>query len=321
MRKKVGFIMKQDDLLDIKEQLLLIPMLTKRVDELARSLKEAEANYDKMVHSYEEESMDVRKLEENSLSALLFKFIGKYEDKLEKEYKEQIDAKLKLDEAKVRVFELKQDIEDTNKRLIELTINKRNYERELKDRERKIESELNSEAYKKYSELTKGIEYQKKQILEIREAITAANRAKGIADSARGHLDSADDLATYDIWFKGGMLSHMAKYDHIDEAENYMNRLSSQLKVLHKELTDIQINDNIGISQISSGERIMDYWFDNIFTDLNVRGKIRSNMEELMRISSKIDSIIRQLEQRLNEGNQEIKKLEHMKENVLISVY
>lgn len=313
--------MKHDDLIDIKEQLLLIPMLTKRVDQMLVSLKEAENNYDKMIRNYEAESLDVIKLEEDSLSTLLIKFIGKYEDKMEKEYKEQIAAKLKLDEAKVRVEELKRDLDDSNNRLRELKRYKREYEEELKDRERKVESELNSEAYKKYSEVIKGIEHQKEQILEVREAITAANRAKGIADSARDHLDSADDLATYDIWFKGGILSHMAKYDHIDEAESFMNRLSAQLKVLHKELMDIHTNVNLDMTQISSGERMMDYWFDNIFTDLNVRDKIRTNMEELSRISSKIDTLIRKLELKLYELNNEVKKLEDEKENILISVY
>ena len=113
----------------------------------------------------------------------------------------------------------------------------------------------------------------------------------------------------------------MAKYDHIDEAESFMNRLSAQLKVLHKELMDIHSDVNLDMTQISSGERMMDYWFDNIFTDLNVRDKIRTNMEELSRISSKIDTLIRKLELKLYELNNEVKKLEDEKENILISVY
>ena len=126
--------------------------------------------------------------------------------------------------------------------------------------------------------------------------------------------------ATYDAWTKGGIISHMAKYDHIDQAEADFNRLSSQLKVLKKELSDININDAPGLTNIDSTTRAIDYWFDNIFTDLNVRDKIRGNIDQIRSVYGNIDRIITKLENRKREVNSRISKIDYEKNELILSL-
>ena len=87
---------------------------------------------------------------------------------------------------------------------------------------------------------------------EIREVMSAASRAKSTALSAQESLKSAQGWATYDAFTRGGIISHVAKYSHIDNAERNFSVLSSQLRVLRKELGDVAGMTTSGLNEISS---------------------------------------------------------------------
>jgi chromosome segregation ATPase len=94
------------------------------------------------------------------------------------------------------------------------------------------------------------------------------------------------------------------KYSHIDEAEQHIHRLSSQLRELKKELSDISDTTGINLGslqEISSGQRAIDFWFDNIFTNLSVRGKIIDNASQVKSVLQKTERLHSQLENKLNQ--------------------
>lgn len=316
-----GYInMNNEQLMDMKEKLLSIPMLNNKATALKEKVLDAEATLNKMKAKYTSEQYDVERLEKDSFSTLIIKLFGKYDDKLEKEMNEMLHAKIELDEAFTQLDSLERELSLVNTRLSELKRYKFTYEEELRKREEEIKSKLDSKYYGKYQLLSNEIDFSYNQKIEIEEALTAAKRAKNVAESAMVHLDKAEGIATYDVWFKGGILVHMAKYEQIDEAELYMNSLSSCLKNLQKELQDIQYKDAPRLTEISSTERAMDFWFDNIFTDLNVRDKIRGNIEEVRNIIRKIETIIGKLTNRKDDMIRQIVQLEERKESLLLSI-
>ena len=148
----------------------------------------------------------------------------------------------------------------------------------------------------------------------------AANRAKSTAGNVLEHLNKAESWANYDVWVKGGIFSHMAKYDHIDRAEADFNRLSSQLKELRKELSDININYVPGLSDIDSTTRTMDFWFDNIFTDLKVRNRIRDNIEQVRKVHGILSRVITNIESKKRELNQRVTEIEYQKNELILSL-
>lgn len=312
--------MNKEQLMDMKEKILSIHFLNNKAAALKEKIAEAEEVLDNMKKKYELEQYDVEKLEKDSFSTYIIKLFGKYEDKVEKEMGEMLHAKIELDTALTRLDNLNGELSLINQRIIENKKYKIAYEEELKKREEEIKSKLNSRYCEEYQLLTSEIDFSYNQKIEIEEALTAAKRAKNVAESARVHLDKAEGIATYDVWFKGGILVHMAKYEQIDEAERYMNSLSSCLKDLAKELKDIEYYASFRTEEISGTERAMDYWFDNIFTDLNVRDKIRGNIEEVRSIIRKIESIIGKLTGEKEEMIRQITKLEDSKENLLLSL-
>ena len=110
----------------------------------------------------------------------------------------------------------------------------------------------------------------------------------------------------------------MAKYDHIDNAQDEFNNLAVQLKQLQKELKDVDILDNSIAIGIDSTTRVFDFWFDNIFTDLNVREKICSDIEELSSLLNKIEAITAKLQRNKKAVLNELSAKEQAKEELLI---
>ena len=234
-------------------------------------------------------------MKNNTLSSTILKLLGKYEGKLEKESQEIIQAKIEYDRVSDRVKELRLELDEINDRICNLKVDQRTYESELKRREQLIMQQMNDEVSAQYRSLEEERERLESQLVEVQEAIRAGSRVKSTARSVMQHLESAESWATYDVWFKGGIISHMSKYNHIDNAESDFNRLSSQLKDFKKELSDIDIPEIPGIGGIDSTTRVLDFWFDNIFTDLRVRDQILNDSEQIRKIYGNVDRAISKL--------------------------
>ncbi|MEG6613974.1 hypothetical protein V6C42_14065 [Pseudoclostridium thermosuccinogenes] len=311
--------MDNERLLEIKYRVAALPTLEKRLEEIGRRIYDAEAEVRSLLRKYEAESMDVEELKKKSLSATLMKLIGIYEGRLNKETQEVLKAKVEYDKACQRVSELKNERDDLARRISELRREKRSYEDEIRKREEAIKNNVNAEIYAEYQQLETEREALMKQMVETEEALKAAARVKSTINSAMKHLDSAEGWATYDVWFKGGIISHMAKYGHIDDAEADFHRLHSQMKDLQKELSDVSLYIDPEIGKIDSATRAVDFWFDNIFTDLNVRNRIRDDMEQLRSLSGKIQSIISRLEKNKTDIKNRLTVVEQRKNELIIS--
>lgn len=310
--------MDSEKLLEIRNALAALPVLQERMERLCSRINEAEREVSSLLRKYESESMDVERMKRESLSATILRFIGKYESKLEKEVQEQIKAKVEYDKACGRVKELYTERDELSSRIEALNRDKRIYEEELRRREQEIQKNTDSIIYKEYRRLEEEINILTRQLVETDEAIRAAERVRSTAESAIGHLGSAESWATYDVWAKGGLLSHMAKYNYIDNAEYDFNRLHSQLKDLQKELSDVNFLATIELKGLDSLTRAFDFWFDNIFTDLSVLNRIRENKEELRNLLGKVGEIINMLERNKSEIYIKTAEIERQKNDLII---
>lgn len=312
--------MGNENLKQIKNNLMMLPVLLDKAEKISQMIKEAKDNVKSLLQKYEKEALDVKKLESDSLSATLLKLFGRYEGKMDKEAKEMIHAKIEYDKATDGVKNLQFELEELRKRIATLEEEKQTYEEEIRNREQLILNTMNNELSNQYKKLVEKEKKLNQQLIEMEEALSAANIVKTTAQSTMEHLVSAENWATYDVWLKGGILSHMAKYEHVDEAEANFNRLSSQLKNLKKELSDIDILDIPELSGIDSTTRAIDFWFDNIFTDLSVREKIKDDAQEIRRLSDKIDNIITNIDKNKIEIIKNLEDIESMKNEMIISL-
>lgn len=311
--------MENERLLEIRNALAGLPVLQERMEKLRRRIYEAEDDVRLLLHKFEAESLDVDQLKKDSLSVTILKLIGKYEGKLNKETQEMLAAKMEYDKASDRVKGLHLERRELSSRISELNNDKKIYEAELNRREEAIVNSITSEVSIKYRQLEEERVILAKQLIETDEAIRAANRVKSTAESAMGHLNGAESWATYDVWTRGGLFSHLAKYDHIDNAQYDFNRLYCQISDLQKELSDVNFLDAVELTGIDSTTRTIDFWFDNIFTDLNVRSRIREDKEEVRSLLGQMSSIISRLERNKREINRQLTEIDNRKNDLIIS--
>jgi hypothetical protein len=311
--------MEKQKLIDMRNSLTLLPVLQQRMQKLEQRVAEAEKDMQTILQHYNAEAVDVEQMKKESLSNTLLKLIKRYEGKLDKETQEMLTVKMEYDKASDRVSDLQSELYQLNLRIQSLLDNKQVYETELKQREDMVKSSITSKAYLIYRKLQEERGKLDKQLVEIDEAKVVAHLVLSTTQSALNHLESAEGWATYDIWARGGVISHMAKYNHIDDAQADFNRLTYQIKDLKKELADINILETTYNVGIDATTRMFDFWFDNIFTDLNVRDKIRADKEEVSKLMQNIKSIITKLEEVKIEVLGKLNAVENNKKELLIN--
>lgn len=311
--------MENINLIEIRKNVAALPVLKEKKQILQNKIREAEENVGRLLDKYKAESLDVEKLEKDSLRTLLLKNFGRYEEKLDKESDEMLTAKLEYDKACMRVKELETVKGETENRISSLLNDKRIIEDELKRREAAVKSDMNSEISIKYRELETEQDSLAKCLVETEEAKNAARRALSTAGSAMEHLGSAENWATFDVWTRGGIISHIAKYKHIDNAEEDFYRLNSQLQDLQKELADLNLTGVTNIDGIDSATRTVDFWFDNIFTDMNVRSRIRDDYDSMSELRDKISSIVYKLGNDITDIQNKLNELEQKKDDLLVN--
>lgn len=139
------------------------------------------------------------------------------------------------------------------------------------------------------------------RLKELKEAKEAANQVIIRIDAGLNQLKSASSWGILDI-LGGGLFSSLVKRNKIGEANHSLEELSSSLKSLNKELSDVDISLPDAIPDRLSDE-LFDLVFDNIFTDIRVQGEIKENLVALkelrhaiVEISDKLDREIEELE-------------------------
>lgn len=139
------------------------------------------------------------------------------------------------------------------------------------------------------------------RLKELKEAKEAANQVIIRIDSGLNQLKSASSWGILDI-LGGGLISSLVKRNKIGEANRRLEELSSSLKSLNKELSDVDISLPDAIPDRFSDE-LFDLVFDNIFTDIRVQGEIKENLVALKElryaiigISEKLDKEIEDIE-------------------------
>lgn len=310
--------MESGKLIEIKNRLAMLPGLIDRREKLQSKIYDAEIDVKDLLSRLEAETLDVEQLKKDSFSAFLFKLTGRYEGKLDKESQEALAAKNEYDKATEWVKNLKAEYFELGRKITELRNDEELYKTELVKREEAIQQNTTGEVYDEYKRIEGECEEFSKQLVETDEAISAANSVRATCESALDSLESAEDWATYDVWGKGGILSHMAKYDNIDDAQECFNRLSYQLKDLQAELKDVNLLDISDITIIDSTTRTFDFWFDNIFTDLSVRNKIREDIDMVNSLDSHMGDIIDTLKENRLEITKRLRELEMQKNELLL---
>lgn len=256
-------------------------LLKKRLS-AAEYLLEKDRNYQFALDDFNKEKADVERLEEQSLSTFVQNILGTYDEKLEKEKKEAVQAKVELDRAATL-------LEDANELLdiLDEEIARRDEELTLLREDLK---RTNPTFREQVTQQEKELLELKQEEKEIKEALDAGERVLDEIDGVLKELDSANSMATWDM-FTDSFFIDLMKYDKIDKAEKELAYLERALERYEKELKDVNLQTSLAYEELSQMSRAFDIFFDNIFSDWNTRDTIRRNIAMLEDMIDEVEDV------------------------------
>jgi hypothetical protein len=135
---------------------------------------------------------------------------------------------------------------------------------------------------------------------EVGQAVVAGHDAMaGLAD-ALSALRSANDWSNWDTFAGGGLISSSIKHDRMDTAKAAIERAQTALARFGRELDDLGLPGMV-LPTTDGLTRGVDIWFDNIFTDLTVRDRIRSSIRSVEEVLGQVHEAVQGLEVRQRE--------------------
>ena len=285
--------MMHDDLFSLQQKVAQKPLLESKLYELHTQRRQYDNQVISLRVASRKEQEDVEKLEGRSLANYFYQVIGKLDDKLDQERKEAYAARVKLDAAERELAGIESDIKEMQEQITDVLVAETRYKDalELKRRQLKDSGTQVADQILSMEERIAALQAQKQ---EIKEAISAGYSARSTADRILSELEDADGWNTWDILGGGGIITHMAKHSHLDEAQDLVQELQSQLRRFKTELADIQISANMQVN-IDGFLRFADYFFDGLFADWAVGDKISQSLSSVSNTKSEINRMLDKL--------------------------
>jgi hypothetical protein len=265
--------------------------LRRRADELIDHLVELRARH-------AAEQADVERLEGLSLTRVLVSLRGARDDRLARERAEAEAARYQLADAEARLAAIRREQAAAQARLDDLATAPAEYAAVLDEKERVLAASADPRRERLLA-LADERGRLTGELHEIAEAVQAARVAADDLALVRDGLRNASGWSTYDTFFGGGVLSSAMKHSRLDATAFAAARADRSLAVLRTELADLP-NVAPTAPQLSVGNltRFVDVWFDNIFTDLAVRGRIKQAEQNVARCLALVDDVRTRLERR-----------------------
>ena len=291
--------------------------LDAQIEELHRQRGERQAKVDETAQSFRKEQDDVDKLEKGGVHAFLLTLIGHKEERLDKERREALAAKLQYDQAR-------SDLEYLENKLNGL-IRERDGLRDAPEQLEALWTEkaelvkaMGGQTGARLVELDRQLSDVTHQQKELEEALSAGENAKRLLGQVQDDLDSARSWGTWDM-LGGGLIATMAKYDRLDSAQSSIRAAQRALSDFRTELADVS---QLQVPNIQIGEfaTFADYFFDGIFSDWYVQSSIKKAQEGVSEVHMKLTAALRDLEAASQDLNDQQASLKREREELLDSV-
>ncbi|EMI17707.1 hypothetical protein RMSM_05375 [Rhodopirellula maiorica SM1] len=308
-------------LTDFNDRLAIAKTNLRQRDKLESMLRSArlllsEAKHERanLKQIVEKEHSDLAALEGLSLTALFHAVLGSKEQRLEKERKEFVAAKLKFDQANATVDDLSEEVQRLEEKSSRLENAGAEYERVVVEKEQYL-SENDSDIARKLVDLTQRLADLAADHNELDEAVDAGQFALQAVKRIQDTLASAANWGVMDM-FGGGMLTTMAKHSKIDTAKDQARIAQRRLLRFEEELADADERLQVSL-QIDGFSKFADYFFDGLISDWIVQTKISKARAECSSIISRVKAAVRACQNRRESVESEIKSLTESKRNLI----
>lgn len=270
----------------------------RRVAELRVRIDETIGQVSALRARHASEQQDVTRLEGLSLTRVLASLRGARDDLLARERAEADAAAYRLAEAEARLAALRREQDAAHARLRQLSKAPSAYAAMLDEKEQHLRTSGDPRGAR-LLQLADERGRLTGELREVAEALAAARTAQDALAEVRRELGSASGWSTYDTFFGGGAFGSAMKHSRLDTAAQAAAHADRCLAVLRTELADVP-GPPLTAPRLAVGglTKFVDVWFDNIFTDLAVRERIKQAQENVDRSSQFVRDVQSGLEQR-----------------------
>lgn len=240
-------------------------------DALAPDLAEIESEVTTLARALAGEQKDVRRYEKG-VWAFLYDVVADREARLTKEQREAMAAEARHAEALATRDRLREELVSLDQRIAALAKSETELAvaRELK---RTALIAAGGAAGKELDGITSQLATVDAELRAVDEALVAGARARGSLVTLVELLRSASNWGTADV-LTGSFFISWTKRNKIDEARSIAGQAQAEISVFRRELADVGIALVAEIEVLSNHHRFLDTWFDNIFSDFSVQGRI-----------------------------------------------
>ena len=292
------------------------PTLEAKLRELRSQKWEFNRQVSSLRLAFREEQADVEKLEGKSLANYFFRVVGQLDEKMDRERQEAYAAKVKLDAAQQELEGIESDILQMENQLKEIQLAEAQY-REIIEKKRAALKDSGTAVGDQIIEMEQSIAVLEAQKQEIMEAITAGRSAGSTATSILSELNRADSLNIRDMCDAGGIITHVAKHEHLDTAQDLVCRLQSELRRFKTELADIHISANMQV-RVDGFLRFADFFFDGLFADWAVGDRISNSISSVSHTKGQIERTLERLREMEKVTDSEIAKLRKNLDDLIV---
>lgn len=279
----------------------------KKINGTKAMLENARYELKKLEGIMEKEQLDVEKMSQTSLKTLFYKCLGTHDKQVAKEKEEALAAVLKYEGCKKSVDELTDKLSQLTNSHYEMSKVQDKLDA-LYEEKRRVMASLNMPEYAKIGQLEKEMSFIRREIKELKEAITPGNMAINTLNEAIELLDSAGDWGTWDL-LGGGLVADMMKHDKIDKAKQAILNAQTYVQRLQVELQDVNMSLD-GSIHITGGAVFADFFFDGLIADWYMQSKISQSRDNVVATCSKIRKIVNTLSTQLSHKEKDLEAKE-----------
>ncbi len=128
---------------------------------------------------------------------------------------------------------------------------------------------------------------------EVREAITAGERALGSLRQAQNDLASARGFGIADM-LGGGLIIGLLKHSRLNDASAHMEAARNDLRRFQKELKDVSVYTELHLN-IGDFLTFADFFFDGLIADYMVQSRIADARSQVDQAISHVEHILTDL--------------------------
>lgn len=252
------------------------------------------------------EGKDLARVDGRSLTALFYTMLGTKAERVDKERKEYLEAKLKHDEAVASFNELRGDMRRLDNELGAMKNAEVVYEQLLKEKEQRL-ANGDDENGRQLLEIAEQLADLHANRRELDEAIQAGGNALYTLQRVSDELAAASGWGTWDM-LGGGMISTMAKHSKIDAAKDQAHYAQMQLRRFQEELADT--NERLQMAlEIGGFTKFADLFLDGLIFDWMVQSRLSEATSACLATTNQVVTAINRCKRRLQITEHEISEL------------